>query len=190
MFDHRHGDGLGHGAYDLTKLDESLIEKRIEKAEVEAVIQDLYKSEYWIPAFPLDGRNSYGATIIAILAVWLLVFVLLGATHRVLTASSALVAGGALLLAYLASWAAQYWTNGPISDSYLHEREKAFNQVVDAWNKAKKNHDCSLEVGRYGAYICLRFQAPVKKLGAFLMHIKRQHDREKEKPKTANDDLL
>lgn len=157
---------------------------------MEQVIYELYKNSYWIPAFPLDGRNSYGTTIVAILTVWLLVFFLLGATHRVISASAALVGGGALLLAYVASWGVTLWVNAPISDSYLHEREREFNTIVDAWNAKYHDKDFKLEVGRYGAFLCLRFQTPIKKLGAFLMHYKRIQEREKEHPNKHQEDLL
>lgn len=195
MFDHHHfGEGLGHGAYDLTKVDPRILESRIKREDLEEVIQQLYKNSYWIPAFPLDGRSSYGATILALLGVWLLVFVILGATHKVLSASGALVICGTLLFAYVATWGAAYWVNNPIGDTYLTEREREFNTIIDEWNKKNADKEYKLETGRYGAYLCLRFQTPVKKLGAFLMHFKRQHDREKEKDKPkrspTQDDLL
>lgn len=184
VFDHRHGEGLAHGAYDITKLDERILEGRITRDEVEALIKELYDCTHWIPAFPLDGRNSYGFMITAILAVWLLVFVILGFTHKVIGASGFLVICGSLLFAYVASWAAAYWVNNPIGDEYLTEREREFNRIVDLWNTKHQARDFKIEVGRYGAYLSLRFQSPVKKLGAFLMHFKRQHDKEKEQKKT------
>lgn len=107
-----------------------------------------------------------------------------------LSASSALVSAAALLFAYVASWGATHWVNNPISDTYLHEREREFNRIVDAWNAKHHDKDYKIEVGRYGAYLCLRFQTPIKKLGAFLMHYKRLHEREKENPKNQQEDLL
>lgn len=190
MFDHKYGEPLGHGAYDLTKLDESLLENRIAKGAVEEVVYELYKNSHWIPAFPLDGRSSYGTIIVSILAIWLLVFMVLGATHRVIDSNGALITLGCLLLAYVVSWGLTHWVNSPISDSYLHEREREFNRVIDAWNSKHHDKDYKIEVGRYGAFLCLRFQTPIKKLGAFLMHYKRQQEREKENPNNHQEDIL
>lgn len=183
MFSHQFGECLAQGSYDLTTLDERIIENRIPKEVIEGVIQDFHKTDHWIPAFPLDGRSSYGTFIVSILAIWLIVMMLLGATHKVLTASGALVCGGALLLAYVCSWGISYWVNSPISDTYLTEREREFNKIVDEFNKKNDAKDYKLEVGRYGAYVILRFNTPIKALGNFLMHSKRLQERDKEREK-------
>ena len=150
---------------------------------MEEVIHQLAKSDHWIPAFPLDGRNSYGTFILSILGVWLFVFIILGATHRVMSASSFMVLLGVLILAYVSTWALSHWVNNPMGDGYLTDREKAFSAIIDAWNAKKTDKDLKMEVGRYGAYLTLRFITPVKKLGAFIMHFKRLSDKEKAQDK-------
>lgn len=188
-----HSTALGHGAYDLTVLDEKVFDKQVSSEEIEKVIYELNKSEYWIPAFPNDGRASNGCLIIGVLLFWVAVFLILGGIHQVTSISSNVVTVCVLLLAYIAAKGAYYWAHNPIGDEYLMKREKAFIDIAERFNSENAEKSFKIEVGRYGAYIALRFSAPVKKLGAMLMHYQRTYKHQKEEDiskKHHKDDLL
>ena len=80
--------------------------------------------------------------------------------------------------------------NVPLSDNYLNERERNFNKVIDEFNERNAEKGLRIEAGRYGAYIALKFQTPIKKLGVFLMHTKKQQEKEKPRLTQKDDELL
>lgn len=154
---------------------------KVTREEIEKLIYELNKSEYWIPAFPNDGRTSHSWIIVTVLCIWLFLFLFLGGTHQVTGLAAFLVTAGALLLAYLLAVGAYYWAHNPISDIYLNKRERAFIDVVEKFNTANSDRDFKVEVGRYGAYIALRFNAPIKQLGAMLMNYHRVYKQQQSK---------
>lgn len=183
---------LGHGAYDLTVLDEKLFGKQVSSEEIEKVIFELNKSEYWIPAFPNDGRASNGCLIMGVLLFWVSVFLILGGIHQVMGTSSILVTACVLLLAYIAAKGAYYWAQNPIGDEYLMKREKAFIDIAERFNSENAAKSFKIEVGQYGAYIALRFSTPVKQLGSMLMNYQRtyKHQKEEDISKNHHEDAL
>lgn len=172
---------LGHGAYDLSMIAEKVLEGHVDIEDVEKLVYEMQKSEYWIPAFPNDGKMPSGLVILVILGLWLALFLVLGGIHLVIGLSSILLTAGALLLAYVWSWASYYWIHSAIGDEYLIKREKAFIGLAERYNSANLEKNFKVEVGRYGAYIALRFNAPIKKLGALLMLYQRVYSNQQQK---------
>lgn len=181
IFYSMHGNPLGHGAYDMTVLDDKVLEGRVTRDEIEKVVYEMNKSAYWIPAFPNDGRAGHGMIIMLVLLIWVSVMSLLGATHKVIGLDAILYVAGALLLGYIIGIGGYYWANNSIGDTYLHQREKAFIDIAEAFNKDVKDKSCKIEIGRYGAYITLRFSSPIKQLGALLMEYQRVYKNQKQK---------
>lgn len=174
-------------------LDEDVLEGKAFKDEVEKVIYEMQNTHYWIPAFPNDGRTSYGWVIVVALSLWLGVFLFLGGAHHVTGLSAIIYTAGACLLAYLIGFGAYYWAHNPIGDKYLIKREKTLIDVAEAFNIAKLDREFKLEVGRYGAYIALRFSTPIKQLGALLLQYHRVYKKHKEndnQKQTQEADLL
>lgn len=188
-----HSTPLGHGAYDLSVLDEKLFDNKVKRENIETVIYEMQKSEYWIPAFPNDGRTSNGIFIVGVLLIWLAVFLILGLTHQVISLTSSLVTACVLVLAYVAAKGAYYWAHNPIGDEYLMKREKAFIDVAEKFNAEHPENEFKIEIGRYAAHIALRFSVPVKKLGSLLMQYQRVYKKKKDEEKAKieqGDDLL
>lgn len=174
------GSCLGHGGYDLSMLDDKVLEGQVTREEIEKVVYEMQKSEFWIPAFPNDGKAASGWIIVMVLGLWVSVFLLLGGIHQVLGLSAFLVTAGALLLAYVISVGAYYWAHNDIGDQYLTKREKSLIDVAEKFNAENSSRGFKIEIGRYGAYIALRFGTPIKQLGAMLMQYQRIYKKSKE----------
>lgn len=171
---------LAHGAYDLSALDERILDGRIQRKEIEKVVYEMQKSEYWIPCFTSDGRAGHGYVIAVVMALWIVSMLALGGFHNVIGLTCLLVSSAFTLLACFAAWGISVWVSEPLRDTYLNQREKNFTNVVEQFNNQKQGQGVKLEVGRYAAYLILRFSLPIRDLGVVMMHYARLRTQKKE----------
>ena len=148
---------------------ETLVEKRVTFEELSELFNELVKSHFWIPKFPIECRKHYGFMISLFVLLWVGVFLLIGGTHYVLGGAAFLAGGGALLLGIIVAQFGSYVMNSTLEESYLHDREKDFMKICDSWNLKYKPKGLQIEVGRYGAYLTLEFKKSCNSLGKFLM---------------------
>ena len=152
-------------------------------AVIEKFFYQLQKSEFWIPCFTSDGRENHGAIIAMILCVWLLAILLLGGFHRVIGVTDAIIAVSVTLLAYVMSIGISYWANDPLGVGYLKLRQNSFQEAARNFNSEHQGKGVQMEIGRYGAYIGLRFDSPIRDLGVMISQYKKLYNERKEKEK-------
>lgn len=157
------------------------MEKRVTEEDLKELFDELHKSEYWIPTFPVEYRNHPGMIISPFLFFWVLIMLIIGGLNKVVNFMTLLLALGSVITAFLIAKIGRGIMLDNLEEKYLIKREKEFARICDEWAAKKKEKGVTIEVSRFAAYLVLEFKNVLPSLGKYLMRQKKAHMMEKER---------
>lgn len=153
-------------AYDKSTFDADVVDYKISLEEFDAVVNDLQRSEYWIPQYTFPASLCGGMLVVPLIlmAIWALV---LGhgvdKSHPIMFLLIAVICP-VLSLANLLSPYFVYKANL----SRLENRETEFGKILDTWNeRVFTDRKVKWKAGKYGCWLELHFEKDLRALESF-----------------------
>lgn len=152
---------------------ETLVDNKVTITELNELFTSMYDSTHWIPTYPDEFREHWGTTISIAVFVFVALMLFIGGIQKVCTLTSLFFSVGTMIVVFILGKLIGGYIMSSKGQTYLIERERIFTQLCDDWNEKHKSTGVHAETGKYGAYIIIQFNTPLKTMGKFLMQVQK-----------------
>lgn len=152
--------------YDKNSFDADVVDYKISQEEFAAVLNDLKKSEFWIPQYTFSWSIWIGMMIVPLILLTLAGVVVAHGYDKAHPILYFTVVGSCPLMSILTFLSPFFVYKA--NQSRLTSRETEFEKILTTWNhRVFSDRKVKWKIGKYGAWLEIHFDKDLKNLASF-----------------------
>lgn len=153
-------------AYDKSAFDADVVDYKISQEEFDAVVNDLKRSEYWIPQYTLPFNIWLGMLIVPTILMTLCFAIINHGYDNTHPIMYLIIVISCPLMAILNFLSPLFVYRANITR--LENREKDFGTILTTWNhRVFNDRKVQWKIGKYGCWLEIHFDKELRNLESF-----------------------